>query len=112
MSPENEVAMDVSIGETSSVEEGLFTPKTAEEFEQFIQEHLAEHVVPVDPEEVQERLHWRGLTPSEGVGLLTGQIEAVPLRSDKPNTTFNPHKAISFNQSRTDEIQFNLALGF
>lgn len=85
-------------------------PKTPEALEKLIHDRLAGSVTEVDEQEINEqKLHWRGLDPSEALALIAGAREIISLRSDKPNTTLDWRKAISYGRGETD---YQLALGF
>lgn len=94
-------------------EEPFFTPETAEEFHAWAQE-LKDELEPVDPDQLKDvKLHWRGIKPGRALGFVGHQFDEYELRGDRPNTTLDPYKAISYGLEEGERPQaFTVALGF
>lgn len=92
--------------------EVLGVPETAKDFDEAVREILGDQLTEVSEQEIDTAsLHWRGLNPAEGFGLLSGQSSVIELRSKFPNTSTDWHKAIAYNQGG-ESTRYNMALGF
>jgi hypothetical protein len=102
--------MAIELSESAIAEEEFFTPEDAASFEQFVAKELAGRLVEVSPEDVErEKILWRGHSPHDVVGLLSGHVPEIIL--DNQFVTLHKDRAISYNRGGQG-IRYNIAIGF